>query len=59
MQVACSDDGLEAIVFTAQGDMRQVRHCFMGQSSRLVSIARVKLDTERQPGMPALVRFSC
>lgn len=23
-QVACSDDGLEAIVFTAQGDMRQV-----------------------------------
>ena len=23
-KVACSDDGLEAIVFTAQGDMRQV-----------------------------------
>ena len=25
LQVPCSDDGMEAIVFTAQGDMRQVR----------------------------------
>ena len=24
-QVPCNDNGLEAIVFTAQGDMRQVR----------------------------------
>ena len=24
-EVSCSDDGVEAIIFTAQGDMRQVR----------------------------------
>lgn len=32
-KVPCSDDGMEAIVFTAEGDMRQVR---------ILSIDRVK-----------------
>ena len=27
-KVSHTDDGLEAIVFTAQGDLRQVRHSF-------------------------------